>query len=624
MNNNTTNHEEEQQSVRYRLAVANYMCRAKAYVESDPAVFFTAMVALRLLDTARITREIPTFAVSASGLEINPDFVNTLEGPQWNFVLLHEALHIRNNHLQRMMGKHQMISNIAADLSINSRIDKWTSIKTKNSAKWPYDQLIKRPDDGCFAGEGKFADLPVGLCMEDYYKLLVQKLQQQSKQQQQQQSGQGQRQQQNQQGQGQGQQQNQQCQGQQQQQQSGQGQQQNQQGQQDQGQQQGQQGQPGQGSGMGDDVDISGLTPEQIQDMIDQMNSTGMIDTDVDDPAKMSTLNEMLKTLVEKAAQDGNSMIDKFDQQQQESGKKIGGGLTKQMLDDYLNGAADADEAKGHKISNNSKPKSMQSGSSKRGVDGIVDRADDENMWRDILDPLRAEVLTDERRFNHRRAVQMSIADSLSHDFGRNVFLRGRIMGHSVGGEVLMIVDTSGSTGDYWMLSIAKALECINSIPGSKISCRVVVFSDSDPSINDEYVFYNGEEMDEDEIPRASVIEDGKDLIDSHLIDVSPWLLATTVDIKLLVGSTITGGGGTAILPVVNKLKHVLGQDVTERFIVTVIITDAALYGDDVAWSRSPDVTDTFGEHVAWLFLDLYNEDYGSITGEKKYLITCR
>lgn len=607
MNNN----DKTQESVRYRLAVANYMCRAKAYVESDPAVFFTAMVALRLLDTARITRETPTFAVSASGLEINPDFVDRLDGPQWNFVLLHEALHIRNNHIQRMMGKHQMIANMAADLSINSRIESWSDIKTKNSVKWPYDLLIHRPDDGCFAGEGMFADMPKGLCMEDYYDLLVKKLQKQSQQQQQQQGGgqgQGQR------GQGQGNDQ-QQCNGNN---QDGDGQ--------GQGQQQGQP-QQGQGSGQGsgqDDVDISGLTPQQIQDMIDQMNSTGQIETDVDDSAKMATLNEMLKTLVEKAAQDGNAMIDKFEQQQSESGKKISGGLTKQMLDDYLTGAKDADEAKGHKISSNTKPQTMQSGSSVRGVDGIVDRADDDAMWNDILEPLREEILTDERKFNHRRAVQMSIADSLSRDFGRNVFLRGRIMGYSVGGEVLMVVDTSGSTGDYWMLSVAKAIECINSMPQSKISCRVVVFSDSDPSINDEYVFYNGDVTDEDDIPRASVIEEGEELIESHIVDVSPFLTGTTIDIKMLVGNTITGGGGTAILPVIRKLKRTLGDDVSERFLVTVIITDAALYGDDVPWSRSPDVTDTFGEHVAWLFLDLYNEDYGSIVGEKKYLISCK
>jgi hypothetical protein len=351
------------------------------------------------------------------------------------------------------------------------------------------------------------------------------------------------------------------------------------------------------------------------------MGATGTIETDIDDPAKQAAMSEMVDKLMQKATQQA---IDRAGElEEQSSQRHISGGMTKKKLEDYLSGPKTADEQRARQFNRQTKSQQMASGSAQRGVDGVVDRADDEAMWTDILEPIRTKVLTDKRRYDHRRAVQMSIADSLSEDLGEEIHLKGRVWGYSAGGEVLVIVDTSGSTQDYWQLSIAKCVECISVMAKNKVVLRVVVFSDSDPCVKDEFVFYNGELVEPDEFSHQSVVEDGEDLIPEHIVDVQDMIQQSTVETAKLVGSTITGGGGTAILPVVNKIKNVVGENVAERFLVTVIITDAELYGPDVPWSQSTDVTDTFGEHVAWLFLDLYDANYDAIVGEKKFLISC-
>lgn len=600
---------ENNDAFRKAVRIANAAMITKGFLEDHPAVYYYGFVARALIAKMIINDNIGTAAVSASGLTVSKTFFETLTMPQWNFVIAHEAGHLRLDHLKRLAGKHKVLGNVAADLAINSIIEGWLDIRTKVTEKWPYDHLFERPEDGCFAGEGEFADLPKGESVEFYYKALMQKAQQQAQQQQQQ--GQGQP------GQGGGQQsgQGQQCQN------GQQGQQQGQPGQQSgQGQQQGQPGQDGFGGGFaqGDDP---GLSEEELERLSGMMAATGEIDTEVDDPSKQDALSELMDKMMQSATAECIDGVD--DMEAKTASKHISGGLTKEKLDDYLNGPQNKDEQKARQFNHSTSSQQASSGAAVRGVDGIVDRADDEAMWWDILDPIRTKVLTDERRYNHRRAVQMSIADSLSEDLGTDIHLKGRVMGYSVGGEVLVIVDTSGSTGDYWQISIAKCVECLSSMAQNKVILRVVVFSDNDPTVNDEFVFYNGENVGEDDFSHQSVVEDGKDLIPEHVVDVQDMICSDTVETAKLVGDTITGGGGTAILPVVNKIKRVVGEDVSQRFLVTVIITDAQLYGADVPWSQSSDVTDTFGEHVAWLFLDLYDSNYADIVGEKKYLISC-
>ena len=624
--NNMENITMTNEELRRGLKIANTVCTNKAFVADYPAVYYTGFVAKHLLDTMFISDEVDTAGVSVSGLVVNPEFMAQCTPPQWNFILLHEALHIRLDHIKRMEGKYHVIANVAGDLAINCMIEQWTKIQTKKSEVWPYDHLIERVPNGCYPGQNDFAKYPPFEAMEWYYNELMKDIQNRAKQMQQGQQGQGQPQQ-GQQGQGQ--------------QQQGQGQ----------GQQQGGQGsgkqkvdpnqsggglmdaladawnhkddpQQGGGDGEGPTTDPNpGLTEEEIKDLLNKMGATGTIETDIDDPAKQAAMGELVDKMMQKATDDALGRAEELEKKAQS--QHISGGMTKQKLEDYLNGPKNADEQKARQFNRQNQAQQMSSGSAQRGVDGIVDRADDEAMWMDILEPIRTKVLTDKRQFNHRRATQMAIADALSDDFGVDVHLKGRVWGYSAGGEVLVIVDTSGSTCDYWQISIAKCVECISVMAQNKVILRVVVFSDSDPSINDEFVFYNGEQVEEEDFSHQSVVEDGKDLLPDHIVDVQDMIMQDTVETAKLVGNTITGGGGTAILPVVNKIRNVVGEDVSQRFLVTVIITDAELYGPDVPWSRSSDVTDTFGEHVAWLFLDLYGADYASIVGEKKFLISC-
>ena len=115
----------------------------------------------------------------------------------------------------------------------------------------------------------------------------------------------------------------------------------------------------------------------------------------------------------------------------------------------------------------------------------------------------------------------------------------------------------------------------------------------------------------------------GKQVMEEHIVDVSPWLDLTHVEVKELVGSKIVGGGGTELLPIVQHIQNTVGEDVSERFDVTIILTDAELCGNEMNWAESQQVFEVFGEHVSWIFLDLYNANYSAIQGEKKYLITC-
>lgn len=587
---------------------ANKLCRVKSFVMEHSAVFYTAMVVRELLQTARWTKTIPTAAVCSAGLLMNPDFMEGLTPPQRNFVLMHEALHLRQDHLRRCSGLDHDMANIAADLAINCKLVDWCDIATKVTEKWQFATLLAKLDDGCFPGEDPFQEFAPWLSLEEYYKLLQQKKP----------KGKG-------------------------------GQQGGQQG------QPGQPGQGGQGGGQGDDegddgevtitdpdqlpddlgnqqgggggkgvkvkIDSTGWSQEQWDKLMKKLQGTGTFSTEHDDQAKEAQLLEQQAQMLDDAAKEAGDQIDVY---QEKYGKKIQGGLTKEMLDDYLNGNEDQDSQSARRIKRVDTSKQMSSGSSLRGVDGIVDRSDDPAMWADILDPIREKILTDEMEFDHRIASRVSMAESLSSALGGDMTLSGRVEGWRVGGEVLCILDTSGSTCDYWQLSVAKCVECVAAMPESKVIIRCLVFSDHKPSPSSEYLFYNGEICDEADLNTESVVQAGAQVPAKNIVDISEFVDQGMVEIHRIVGNTIQGGGGTELLPTVNAIKEVVGEDVSQRFLVTVIITDAALYGPDVPWSRSSDVAATFGDHVAWLFLDLYDENYDEIQGEKKYLISCK
>ena len=147
----TTNDE-----LRKGLRIANAMTIRKAFVADYPAVYYTGFVAKHLLDTMFIDTTVQTAAVSVSGLVVNPYFLEELTPPQWNFILMHEALHLRLDHIKRMEGKYHIVANVAGDLAINCMIEEWLNITTKKTDIWPYDHLLERVDEGCFPGKDSF------------------------------------------------------------------------------------------------------------------------------------------------------------------------------------------------------------------------------------------------------------------------------------------------------------------------------------------------------------------------------------------------------------------------------------------------------------------------------------
>ena len=573
--------------VRRRIITGNHACRLKSYTTSDPAVFFAAMVALQLIDTMAMSISIPTACVSVSGLEINPIWASKLTTPELNFVILHEVLHVHHGHLTRGLSLNHEVANMAGDLAINDLLSEWSNtIQTKVSEKWPFDKLISPPADGLYVGKNPFENFPRGKSLEWYYNEIMKNCPPPPP------GGDGP---------------------------GG-----------DVGQPGGQPGQNGGQSGQnggqpgGQSGQNGQMSQEEwdkhLKEMLNKMReSGGEFQTQAEDMAKQAIFDDAMTKQVEDAAKKAAQQIEKLSQK-----LPMKGGLTQQKLDEYLSGGIDTDAKLGKAFRSMNKPKQMTSATAQRGVDGLVERADDEGMWRTILSPLQTFILTDVKRHNHRRPVQLSIASDLTETLGEDVFLRGRIFGPTVGGEVLVIVDTSGSTCDYWMLSIAKCLECLAVMSGSKIVLRCVMFSDQTPSIADEYLFWNSGTNEEEDLSLISVIEPGKEVMSDHVIDVSPFIDAGIVEIQKMVGEHIQGGGGTCLVPVVNSIRNTVGDQVNKRFLVTVIITDADLYGGDEVWARSSDVVDTFGDHVSWLFLDLYGVDYSTIVGENKYLIKCR
>lgn len=631
------------------LVMGMEIIKMKCWAEAEAGLYDLASIAMSRLSSGRlvITRQIETCAVGAGGLFINPDFLRGLTPPQRNFINLHEASHVLYRHGPRFAGKNQDLANIAGDLSINDALRDWSKrikLKSDKNPRWPFIDLFV-PCDECLYPDNPDIALPPDLCAEDYYSELLKKWKKPDQQDNPGQEGfpggppqPGQGQGQPQQGQGQGQnQQNQQggAQG---------GQtskydpnQQNQQGGSGSGsgQQNGQDQQQGGGSGddqQGDDQQGDGedanngepkepeLDQSKVDEQIEKAKKSGLIDSGTGASALDSQMADAEEDEIAKARAKGMQDIGDYE----DSCPSVKGGLTKEQYEREIAAPGSKESAKGKAQMKNRKGVSATAGLAQRGVDGKVARADDEAMWWDILEPLQQEELTDKKRYSHREIGKVVIADAISDAIHTDTFLKGRVMGYAVGGEVLIILDTSGSTGDYWQLAVAKCLECLSAMEDHAVVLRVVLFS-SGVSIENEYIFYNSDKVEEDELNTQSIIRLGMEVLTEHVVDVAPMIGSSFVDIKSMVGSKIVGGGGTELLPVVGAIEHTIGKDeVAERFLVTIIVTDAELMGADVTWATSNRVYETFGDHVCWLFLDLYGCDYKSFVGEKKYLIACR
>ena len=592
------------------LRQGNYVTRLKTWAIADAGIFDVAQIAKQRLDSLCWSTETETACVCEGGLFMNPEFFDSMTLPQANFVLMHEAMHVAMRHLPRFKTMHPEISNAACDLAINWLLCEWADkVTLKPSVIWPFDKAFERPKDGMFVGENEYSNFPINESAEEYYKLLMQMIKQMTQQRQQ----------------GCGNPQNQPCNGgqgnQQNQQQNQQGQQQGQQDQNGQGgQQQGQQqgGGAGQGGDDGEQDPNEGIDPSIIDALNNLVKQLGIFKTKSEDAAMDSQMQDIQEALIERARAAGKKDIETFTGQT----KKITGGLTQKQYDDHCNHPETKDGQKSEGAKKARVTVQAGQGVAERGVDGLVDRTDDEAMWNDLLEPLRITALTDEKAYSHKEFAKVAVALGIGGSVGEDVFLEGRVEGHTVGGEVLFIVDTSGSTMDYWQLSVAKAIECLASMENNSIMLRVILFS-SGVSLNNEYIFYNKDTVDDEMLKKDSVLFPGKQVMEEHIVDVSPWLDLTHVEVKELVGSKIVGGGGTELLPIVQHIQNTVGEDVSERFDVTIILTDAELCGNEMNWAESQQVFEVFGEHVSWIFLDLYNANYSAIQGEKKYLITC-
>lgn len=630
-----------------------YILRVKSWKlgQAFAGLFDVAQVARLRIPTIVWAKGVGTAAVTESGTYFDPDFFDKLTLPQIIFVLLHEALHIMMRHIPRMKNCNRDVANVACDLAINYLLKEWAAgpgAQCKPTEIWPFDRIFEPiKDEICMPGEGDFAGMPDNQAAEDYYDLLMKQLQQlkQMLQQMQQQGQQGQSGQQggdfgcpSQQGQ-QGQQSGQQGQ------QSGQqggnpqpGQGQGQQGGQpqagqgggDSGQQQGQQQDQGDGDGSdqqgntqkqngdGEGEGESDIDEERAKQLGEIAKKLGLFGTDTEDAALDAQMQDLQEDTLEKARENGDKDIDSFS-----STSKVGGGLTHEEYHDHVDNPGTKDGNKSNQKARQRKRPSVGQGVASRGVDALVDRSDDDSMWNEMLEPLRQKALTTEKSYAHREMDVVSVACGIGGAIGEDVFLQGCIEGYEHGGEVLFIVDTSGSTGDYWALSVAKAVECLSAMENNSVVLRVVLFS-SGVSLNNEYIFYNGMNTEASSLDKKSVLFNGKEVYDEHIVDVAEWIAMPHVDIAHLVGTKIVGGGGTELLPIIQHLRQTLKEQLPERFLVTIILTDAALDSEDWTWATSDLVYESLGSHVNWLFLDLYGQDYAAVHGEHKYLIACR
>ncbi len=127
-----------------------------------PAQVFFTTLALNLNPAVKWDTE--TAATDGDALLFNPDWIATLTPDETHGVVCgHEPLHNGFEHFAR--GQHfedAQIANIAADAEINQVC---------------LDAGFVLPDSAVVPGRGKYKDLPVGKCFEEYYSILYEKKQ---------------------------------------------------------------------------------------------------------------------------------------------------------------------------------------------------------------------------------------------------------------------------------------------------------------------------------------------------------------------------------------------------------------------------------------------------------------
>jgi predicted metal-dependent peptidase len=133
--------------------------RARLVLGRDARSVFFACLALRLKPV--VTWDIPTMATDGKTLEYNPEFVVGLSADELLGVVAHEVMHNALAHHCRRGTRDPGRWNEACDLAVNP-------VLAGAGFSLPKGRLMP--------GEGRYADMPVGLAAEAYYGMLPQPL----------------------------------------------------------------------------------------------------------------------------------------------------------------------------------------------------------------------------------------------------------------------------------------------------------------------------------------------------------------------------------------------------------------------------------------------------------------
>jgi len=115
----------------------------------------------------------PTMQTDGRTLTYNPAFVEKLSLFATKAIVLHETGHILSQHQHRRGNRNPKGFNIAADLALNDMLYRGYCKAYEGNIVALHAELIDgKESGGCFAGFGKFADLPRNQDAETYYDLL--------------------------------------------------------------------------------------------------------------------------------------------------------------------------------------------------------------------------------------------------------------------------------------------------------------------------------------------------------------------------------------------------------------------------------------------------------------------
>lgn len=130
-------------------------------IKTEP-FYACLLLGLELVEAPKGDTKCPTFNINSKRIMYNPDFVRGLSMKTIKVVLHHEVLHlVFQHHLRagKIANYNHKNMNIAGDLAIDSHL-------------FLEDGF---PSDGLVPGRGDYADFPIGLSAEEYYKILSKK-----------------------------------------------------------------------------------------------------------------------------------------------------------------------------------------------------------------------------------------------------------------------------------------------------------------------------------------------------------------------------------------------------------------------------------------------------------------